>query len=291
MVHANAVGERLLGGATKPGTPLATIAPELASLVAYHRLDPDASFEVDVATGRVRAALRRTGYSMLVYLDSTGEDVGLLRRAIATTAHEIRGPVAVLCGIAETLSWSQDLPAGQRQRLMGSVGRQARILDGITADLLTAAQIQRGTLRIDLQAVDARTVIEGAIGDTYDVALDIEDQRSVHADPLRLEQMLSNLLGNAYKYGAAPYSVRVRPDGEHTLIDVVDHGAGVPEEFRDRLFQEFARANDAVATGTGLGLYVVRTLARAQGGDVTYRPGEVAGSAFTIRLLADAASG
>ena len=285
IIHVNTVGERLLGCA-KPGTPLATVAPELATLVAYHRLSADASFEVAVDAGRVGATLRRTGHSVLVYLDSATEDVGLLRRAIATTAHEIRGPVAVLCGIAETLSWGGDVDGSQRRRLMGSVGRQARILDSITADLLTAAQIQRGTLRLDLQDVDPRTVIEGSIGDTYDVALSVDDERTVHADPLRLEQMLSNLLSNAFKYGAAPYGVRVRPDGEHTLIDVVDHGEGVPEDFRDRLFQEFARADDAVATGTGLGLYVVRTLARAQGGDVTFSPGDATGSTFTIRLPA-----
>jgi len=153
---------------------------------------------------------------------------------------------------------------------------------------LTAAQIQRCTLRLDLQDVDPRTAIEGAIGDTYDVELTVEDERAVLADPVRLEQMLCNLLSNAYKYGAAPYVVRVRPDGEEVLIDVVDHGAGVPDDFTDRLFQEFARADDAVATGTGLGLYVVRTLARAQGGDVTHSPGSMTGARFTVRLPAGA---
>ena len=286
VVHANTVGERLLGPA-RPGTPLATLSSDLACLVSYHRLSADASFEIDLSGGRVRATLRRTGHSLLIYLDSTTEDVGLLRRAIATTAHEIRGPVAVLCGIAETLSWGE-VDGAQRQRLMGSVGRQARILDRITADLLTAAQIQRGTLRLDLQDVDPRTAIEGAIGDTYDVELTVEDERAVLADPVRLEQMLCNLLSNAYKYGAAPYVVRVRPDGEEVLIDVVDHGAGVPDDFTDRLFQEFARADDAVATGTGLGLYVVRTLARAQGGDVTHSPGSMTGARFTVRLPAGA---
>ena len=199
---------------------------------------------------------------MLVYLDSTAEDVGLLRRAIATTAHEIRGPVAVLCGIAETMGWERDqVDDEQCERLMASVARQARMLDSITADLLTAAQIQRGTLRLDLQVVDPRAAVEAVITDRYDVQVSIEDDRCVRADPLRLEQMLTNLLSNAHKYGVAPYSVRVRPDGDHAdrvAFDVVDHGPGVPPEFGGRLFTEFARANDAIATGTGLGLFVVR---------------------------------
>lgn len=286
IVHANAMAERLLGKA-KTGMPLSMAAPELAQLVSYHRLDADASFEVEVAGGRVRATLRRTGWSVLVYLDSAAEDVGLLRRAIATTAHEIRGPVAVICGIAETMGWdSQQINDEQRDRLMGSVARQARILDSITADLLTAAQIQRGTLRIDMQVVEPRAVIEGAIADRYEIPVFVDDPRPVRADPLRLEQMLTNLLSNAHKYGEAPYSIHVRAEGDYTCIDVIDHGEGVPEDFRDRLFEEFARANDAVASGTGLGLYVVRTLAHSQNGEVTYHPGESEGAVFTIKLLA-----
>ncbi|MEC9053353.1 MAG: ATP-binding protein, partial [Actinomycetota bacterium] len=117
----------------------------------------------------------------------------------------------------------------------------------------------------------------------------VEDDRMGRADPLRREQMVSNLLGNAIKYGEAPYTIRIRPDSEqddHVAIDVVDRGAGVPEEFRAQLFKEFSRATGTVATGTGLGLYVVRTLAEAQNGDVSYRPGQYGGSVFTISLMA-----
>lgn len=287
IVYANATAQRQLAKRAAPGTPLSLASAELATLVAFHRLDSDASFEVRLDGGTARATIRRTGWSVMVYLDSASDDVGLLRRAIATTAHEIRGPVSVICGIAETIGWSSsELDPEQRQRLMESVARQARILDSITADLLTAAQIQRGTLRIDLQTVDPRAAVEAVIADRYDVAVSVEDLRAVRADPLRLEQMLSNLIGNAHKYGQPPYSVRIHPDGDHVRLDVVDQGDGVPEEFRDQLFREFARAHGTVATGTGLGLHVVRTLAEAQSGSVSYAPGPYGGSVFSIRLRA-----
>lgn len=295
IVYANTTAQRLLGGTgtASPGTPLGFSAPALATLVAFHRLDADASFEVELDGGTCRATIRRTGWSLLVYLDSTSDDVALLRRAIATTAHEIRGPVAVICGIAEASGWDGDaqLDREMQARLMSSVARQARMLDSITADLLTAAQIQRGTLRIDLTPLDPRSVVESVAGDRYglDVEVVVEDDRLVRADPLRLEQMVSNLLGNAIKYGESPYTIRIRPDEErddHVAIDVVDRGAGVPEEFRDQLFKEFSRATGTVATGTGLGLYVVRTLAEAQNGRISYRPGQYGGSVFTISLMA-----
>lgn len=287
VVYANKMAQRLLVHQATPGTPLSLASPSLATLIGFHRLDADASFEVELEGRTVRATLRRTGWSLVVYLDSASDDVGLLRRAISTTAHEIRGPVAVICGIAETIGWSaSEIDSAQRDKLLGSVARQARILDSITADLLTAAQIQRGTLRIDLRPVDPRTAIEAVVADRYDVTIDVEDDREVRADPVRLEQMLSNLLGNAHKYGRAPFTVRVRAEDEFVCIDVCDDGDGVPVDFRDQLFREFARASGAVATGTGLGLFVVRTLAEAQAGRVSYRPGEYGGSVFTLALRA-----
>jgi signal transduction histidine kinase/DNA-binding NarL/FixJ family response regulator len=287
IVHANSLAQRLLDNRAGPGTPLGMASGQLASLVAFHRLDADASFMVDLDGGTARATLRRTGWSVLVYLDSTADDVGLLRRAIATTAHEIRGPVAVINGIAETMGWGEaEMDPEQRNRLMASVARQARMLDSITADLLTAAQIQRGTLRIDLQPVNLRAALDSVITDRYEVEVTVEDERQVRADPVRLDQMLSNLLGNAHKYGQPPFRVHVRGEGGYVCIDVIDSGDGVPPEFQDRLFREFTRASGTVATGTGLGLFVVRTLAEAQNGQVAYEPGEYGGSIFTISLLA-----
>ena len=232
--------QRLLENRARFGVPLGTIAPLLTNLVAFNRLDGEASFVADVGGVGVHATLRRASSSLLIYLDSTAEDIGVLRRAIATTAHEIRGPVAVLCGIAESISQDGDeMTEAQRARLMSSVTRQARVLDSITADLLTAAELQRGSLRLDPQAVDADR--RHRLGDQRPLpgrpsTRVVEDERKVLADPLRLEQMLGNLVGNALKYGRAPFVVR-RPrrtsnDATMVAIDVTDAGDGVPEEFQ-----------------------------------------------------------
>ena len=195
----------------------------------------------------------------------------------------------MLCGVAESISHAgSEMSEPQRQRLMSSVTRQARMLDSITADLLTAAEIQRGTLHLDPKPVDPLSVIDTVISDRYlvTVSAQVEDERQILADPMRLEQMLSNLIGNALKYGRAPYVVRVDADPtdqDRVRITVIDSGEGVPEDFRDQLFREFSRPSGAVATGTGLGLYVVRCLAEAQGGTVDYAPGQTGGAVFTWR--------
>ena len=292
IVHANPTAQRLLENRARIGVPLGTIAPLLTNLVAFNRLDGEASFVVDVGGVGVHATLRRATKSLLVYLDSTAEDIGVLRRAIATTAHEIRGPVAVLCGIAESIIQEGDeMGDSQRTRLMSSVTRQARVLDGITADLLTAAELQHGSLRLDPHAVEPIDVIDSVINDRYLVTVNavVQDERKVLADPLRLEQMLGNLVGNALKYGRAPFVVGVRAhpeDDTMVAIDVTDSGDGVPPEFQDQLFREFSRAGGSVATGTGLGLYVVRSLAEAQGGSVSYAPSASGGACFTLAMPA-----
>lgn len=287
VVRANPMAQRLCEHRLQVGSPLSLVAVELAELVAAHRLDADPSFDLDLPGGAARATMRRTDWSLLVYLDCAVEDVGRLRRAIATTAHEIRGTVAVMSGIAETLAADHaDVDEAQRERLVGGFSRQARTLDAITADLLTSAQIQRGTLHTEVRPVLPAQALGTALAGDYDVSVEVEDRRAVVADPDRLHQMLLNLVANAARYGRPPITVRVRGEGDWVCLDVVDRGEGVPEEFREELFREFARPRGAVATGTGLGLYVVRALAEAQGGSVAYSEHPGGGSVFTVRLRA-----
>lgn len=220
-----------------------------------------------------------------------GAEADRLRQAISTTAHEIRNPVTIIAGATNALEKRAGaLEAGQHTVLLDSIRRQAITLDRVTDDLLTAAQAQRGSLRVDVGPVELAAVVEGAASDLADREVSIRgvQEISVLADQTRLCQMLSNLLGNAVKYGEPPYAVRacrIAHDGAAMVrIEVEDCGDGVPEAFRDHLFEEFSRARPAQARGTGLGLFVVRTLAEQQGGWASHRPREGGGSVFSIVL-------
>ena len=100
--------------------------------------------------------------------------------------------------------------------------------------------------------------------------------------------MLANLLSNARKYGEPPVTIDVHAETRLgralVVITVSDAGPGVPEGFREAMFEEYTRADGEQARGTGLGLYVVRSLARAHGGEVEYTPGRGGGADFTLLL-------
>ena len=102
--------------------------------------------------------------------------------------------------------------------------------------------------------------------------------------------MVANLLTNAFKYADGPYVVEVSqvPSPRRPLvrIAVLDSGPGVDEGFRPRLFDEFTRAESTREQGTGLGLYVVRSLAEAHGGRADYEPRDGGGSVFSVHLPA-----
>lgn len=298
LVRSNGAAREILArGPMLPGTPLQQICPDLATAIDENRMRGDIDFEASTGISVVQVSLRPSGESLVVYLREVSDEVGVLRSAVATMAHEIRGPVGVLSGVAETLALVGDgeLDAALRERLMATAQRQARMLESITADLLTAAQIQRGTLRIEPSTLDAVRLIENVIQDHYPESVTIEagDRRLVVADALRLEQMIGNLLSNAHKYGQPPIVVRTRASVSHPAllcIDVQDSGPGVSAEFESRLFREFSRASGTVVAGTGLGLHVVRSLAQAQGGTVSYSTGPNGGAVFTLTLQAKGTS-
>lgn len=304
VLSVNAVAQRLLGAPARPGSPLAVAAPELASMVSYHRLDADASFDVDLEGGHAQATLRRTGRSVLVYLDSSREDVGILRRAISTAAQQVRGPVAVLTAVADTLSAHATAGSGCTGGTAGTAGedwvstvvRQTRALDTMTTDLLTAAQIQRGTLRVDATEVDAAALVRRVAAEHDETAAPspdgpelvrvvVEDGvRAVRADPVRLAQALRTLLANTRLHAAGPVTLRLRADVDDVVVDVEDRGPGVPDELAPLLFTEFARGKEGASGGIGLGLYVVRTVLRTMGGDATCVGAAGGGAVFSLRL-------
>lgn len=294
LVRLNESARDLLEyGPMLAGMPLQQISPDLATAIAGNRFSGDVDFEIAAGVEPLHVSVRPSGPSLMVYLRPIADEVDTLRGAIAIMAHEIRGPVGVLGGIAETLALvgEGDLAPRVKAKLLDTAQRQSHVLESITADLLTAAQIQRGTVRVEARMLDPLAVVRTLIQERYSGSVTVEagDLRPVWADALRLEQMVGNLLSNAHKYGQPPIVLRTRPSVEdpgRLCIDVQDNGHGVSKEFQAQLFREFSRASGTVCSGTGLGLHVVRSLAHAHGGTVSYSEAPNGGAVFTLTLQA-----
>jgi signal transduction histidine kinase len=114
------------------------------------------------------------------------------------------------------------------------------------------------------------------------VTVDIDAGLMIWVDPERFEQIVVNLVANALRYGQPPVTVRTAADGPVARVEVQDHGAGVPEEVRARLFTRFGVGGP---DGTGLGLWIVRQLAEAHGGAASYHPAGP-GARFVVTFAA-----
>ncbi len=210
---------------------------------------------------------------------------------LAVTAHELRTPVTVLSGTADTLAkhWAEMTDEERLEMLDGmasSTGRLRRLL----ADLLTASRLKSSVLEIRSEPVRVGELVDAAVAAVrrahpdaeihWEGATDLE----VVGDRDRLAQALDNLLGNALQHGVPPIRVSVTGEPDRVVIRVEDHGAGVPERMRPRLFERFATGRPE--GGTGLGLFIVRELARMHGGDARYeRPSaERPAGAFVLSL-------
>jgi PAS domain S-box-containing protein len=210
---------------------------------------------------------------------------------LAVTAHELRTPIGVLGGSAETLSrhW-KDLTDEERTELFDAMTSSRNRLRRLLADLLTASRLQASALEIHAGPVRVADVVADAVATvqstepTADIRYDGPPDVTVRGDRDRLAQAVDNLLTNAMRHGVPPVTVTVVAGEETVEIRVSDEGAGVRPTAQDRLFERFATGRSK--GGTGLGLFIVRELARAHGGEAFYEPASVAtpSGAFVIRL-------
>jgi PAS domain S-box-containing protein len=205
---------------------------------------------------------------------------------VAIVAHELHSPITAMTGAAAILSehWSQ-LDDAQRaenfQNLARSADRTRRLLD----ELLMASRLEAGQLDVALETVSLDAVTAEAVSS---IAGPVEvagvDGVLVKADRIRVVQILTNLLGNAARYGEPPIRLEVVPAGSRVEIRVCDAGAGVSDELRPQLFRKFVRGAGRRDRGTGLGLFIVRELALRQGGDAWYEQSDSGQSCFCFTL-------
>jgi signal transduction histidine kinase len=218
---------------------------------------------------------------------------------VAMLSHDVRQPLGVITGYCEMLldGW-EHLADAKKRREVGRVSRAGTAMMHLVEEVLTLTEIDEsgprprpGPIPMDEAVADA---VDGLGGPSAEgIRVDVEPGVAVLADARHVQQILTNLLSNARKYGDGQVRVQVgRLDRAQVEICVADGGEGVPQDFVPHLFERFSRAQSGVAptrSGTGLGLYIVRELVEANGGTIRYEPNRPAGSRFVVELPADPA--
>lgn len=234
---------------------------------------------------QVRRRLAADNHDLEAQIDDLLEAQRLRDHVTAVVSHDMRAPIAGLQGYLEIVDDEQVDPVFQNrihQRCLVLVRR----LSLLTEDLQTAAVAAHGDLEVLPELLDVESQLaESAAGfPGLDLRLDCQPGLVAWVDPLRLQQILANLIRNAERHGAEPVSVHVRsePDGM-VVFRVSDAGPGVSETFIPRLFERYSQGPDSAPGGSGLGLSVTRDLVRAHGGTVRY---DLTDPAFIVTLPA-----
>lgn len=281
-------------------TPLAW-GDELLGVVAFNTKTPRKWSEADIAL--IEAAAREvsialnhaTRFTKAIQTADKLRQVDELRSDfVAMVSHELRSPMTVVAGIADILKKRQAaLTPEQRGELIDTLGREARRLTRLVSEVLDLEAIEQGGMELQLGEVDLATLAREAVTDAgaaerIDLSVGRGDAMVV-ADSDRVKQVLLNLISNAVKFtpDQSTISVSVSPQQGSVLVAVVDKGPGISEENQPRLFQRFSRLEGPGGVrmpGSGLGLYLSRSIIEAHGGDiwVDSEPGK--GSTFAFRL-------
>ena len=203
--------------------------------------------------------------------------------------------MAAVIGAARTLQgrW-RELTADQRQSFLALIGDETSRLAALIGDVLDTSRIEAGTFSFTFSDVDLAELLRDVVAaaelaqDEVSVAAEVNGTLpTVRGDRERLRQVIQNLVDNAVKYSSAGSQVRVvaETDDGSVVVDVHDQGPGIPPEDQKLIFEKFGRSGGGAAKpGSGLGLFIARSIAEAHGGSLDVESAPARGSVFRLEL-------
>ena len=211
---------------------------------------------------------------------------------VASVSHELRTPLTGIQGYTQLLMDAGDaLDPVERHEMLETINVSAGQLGHIVTDLINVARDRLQNVRLYRRPYLAADLVREAVATAATnraVAIDVDPDVSVSADPDRVRQVLVNLLTNAIRYGRSQIKVVAREDGKAVVFAVHDDGDGVPTKHQSDIWQRFERGayrHNATVPGSGIGLSVAKDLVIAHGGTIRYRPSDLLGGAcfeFTL---------
>jgi signal transduction histidine kinase len=271
-------------------------------MVAILRCQPDSFGPDEIELATLLGRLVATAVQNIRAYESERGTVEELRRLSALRAdfvslvsHELRSPMAAVIGAARTLQvrW-RELSPDQRSSFLALIGDETSRLAVLIGDVLDTSRIEAGTFTYSFSDVDVGELVRDTVAtlslgqDEVAVVARVPSQLPrVRADRERLRQVVMNLVENAVKYSDAGQEVEVSAWAENgrVLVSVEDHGPGVAGEQQALIFEKFGRANvGGGKPGTGLGLFIARSIAEAHGGTIEVRSTPGQGATFTLAL-------
>jgi two-component system OmpR family sensor kinase len=220
-------------------------------------------------------------------------------RLIGILAHDLRSPLGVVSGFAEIL----EMVLGERisdkeMSYLDSIRTATGYMLALVDDTLSLSSIESGQLKLERSNVDLRGMVARIVGllslssDSKGIALEIDvptDQIDIAIDPVRIEQLLHNLIGNAIKFCRAGDTIRVSIAKTETEVRmaIADSGTGISPKAMKSLFEPFSRSGSTGTAGensTGLGLHICQRIVEAHGGSISVSSELGQGTTFTVSL-------
>lgn len=249
----------------------------------------------DLVTQKTHAetALQQAKAELAAAYKSAERRAAFAEQMVAIASHDLKNPLTAIRMATQLLERSER--RDRERRLLGSISSSSERAQRMIADLLDFASVQIGQgIVINRRPVELQKLVEQSVSElqvAFGHACILHLARrtaQVHVDPDRLQQMIGNLVANSVAYGdlAQPITVICDWAGGVATISVHNHGPCIPDSLIPDLFEPMTRASDRSDTvrSVGLGLFIVREITEAHGGDITVTSNAIEGTSFTIRL-------